>query len=151
VRGLDFLGFRAFGGGTTVALASRMIERLIGWLRRDITRPAVFFPLVAAVAVLTVYGVIELGLSLTGRWERDLIRRAEYQRERQPGALVSRYEDRLRAVRAALQERGYPAGPTDAVMNAHTAEALRSFQRRQRLNVTGRADPATLTALGLQR
>ena len=117
----------------------------------DITRPVVFFPLVAAVAVLTVYGVIELGLSLTGRWERDLVRRAEYQRERQPSALVSRYEDRLRAVRAALQERGYPAGPTDAVMNSHTAEALRSFQRRQGLHVTGRADPATVTALGLQR
>ncbi|HTG12420.1 MAG TPA: peptidoglycan-binding domain-containing protein [Candidatus Eisenbacteria bacterium] len=128
-----------------------MIERLIGWLRRDITRPVVFFPLVAVVAVLTVYGVIELGLATTGRWERDLVRRAQYERDRQPNALVSRYEQRLRAVRAALQERGYAAGPTDAAMNSHTAEALRSFQRRHGLHVTGRPDPATAMALGLER
>jgi hypothetical protein len=145
------LDFAASVAAQRLQVASRMIERLIGWLRGNITRPVVFFPLVAGLAVLTVYGVIELGLSLTGRWERDLLRRAEYQRERQPSALVSRYEDRLRAVRAALQERGYPAGPTDAAMNSRTAEALRSFQRRQGLHVTGRADPATVTALGLQR
>jgi len=49
-----------------------MIERMIGPLRRHITRPAVFFPLVAGLAVLSVYGVIEVGLAMTGRWERDL-------------------------------------------------------------------------------
>jgi peptidoglycan hydrolase-like protein with peptidoglycan-binding domain len=36
-------------------------------------------------------------------------------------------------------------------MNPHTAEALRSFQRRQGLQVTGRPDPATMMALGLER
>jgi murein L,D-transpeptidase YcbB/YkuD len=128
-----------------------MIDRLVGPLRRHITRPVVFFPLVAALAVLSVYGVIEVGLALTGRWERDLVRRMEYSREHQPKVLVTRYEERLRAVRAALKERGYPAGPTDAAMNPHTAEALRSFQRRQGLHVTGRPDPATVMALGLER
>ena len=123
----------------------------MGPLRRHITRPVVFFPLVAGVAVLSVYGVIEVGLAMTGRGERDLMRRMEYQREHQPKVLVTRYEERLRAVRTALKERGYPAGATDAAMNPHTAEALRSFQRRQGLHVTGRPDPATVMALGLER
>jgi peptidoglycan hydrolase-like protein with peptidoglycan-binding domain len=128
-----------------------MIERLVGPLRRHLTRPVVFFPLVAGLAVLSVYGVIELGLAMTGRWERDLMRRMEFQRDHQPRVLVTRYEERLRAVRTALQQRGYQAGPTDAAMNPHTAEALRSFQRRQGLQVTGRPDPATVMALGLER
>ena len=128
-----------------------MIERLIAPLRRHLTRPVVFFPLVAGLAVLAVYGVIEVGLAMTGRWERDLMRRMEYYRDHQPKMLVTRYEDRLRAVRTALKERGYPAGATDAAMNPHTAEALRSFQRRQGLHVTGRPDPATVMALGLER
>jgi peptidoglycan hydrolase-like protein with peptidoglycan-binding domain len=128
-----------------------MLERLIGPLRQHIIRPVVFFPLVAGLAVLSVYGVIEIGLAMTGRWERDLMRRMEYYREHQPTVLVTRYEERLRAVRAALKERGYPAGPTDAAMNSHTAEALRSFQRRQGLRVTGRPDPATAMALGLEQ
>jgi len=128
-----------------------MIERMIGPLRRHITRPAVFFPLVAGLAVLSVYGVIEVGLAMTGRWERDLMHRMEYDRELQPKVLVTRYEERLRAVRTALKERGYQAGPTDAAMNPHTAEALRSFQRRQGLQITGRPDAATVMALGLER
>jgi len=128
-----------------------MIDHLIGPLRQHIIRPVVFFPLVAALAVLSVYGVIEIGLAMTGRWERDLMRRMEYYRAHQPKVLVTRYDERLRAVRAALRERGYSAGPTDAAMNSHTAEALRSFQRRQGLQVTGRPDPATAMALGLEQ
>ena len=128
-----------------------MTERLVGLLRQHLTRPVVFFPLVASLAVLAVYGIIEVGLAMTGRWERDLMRRMEYYREHQPKVLVTRYEERLRAVRTALKERGYPAGATDAAMNPHTAEALRSFQRRQGLHVTGRPDPATVMALGLER
>ena len=128
-----------------------MIERLIAPLRRHLTRPVVFFPVVAGLAVLAVYGIIEVGLAMTGRWERDLMHRMEYYRDHQPKMLVTRYEERLRAVRTALKERGYPAGATDAAMNPHTAEALRSFQRRQGLHVTGRPDPATVMALGLER
>lgn len=128
-----------------------MLDQILRPLRRHLTRPAVFFPLVALLAVLTVYGVIEVGLAMTARWERDLVRRAEHQRDQQPKALVTRYEERMRAVRTALTERGYPVGPADAAMNPHTAEALRSFQRRQGLHVTGRPDRATVIALGLER
>ena len=128
-----------------------MNERLIDRVRRQILRPVVFFPLIAGLAVVSVYGVIEIGLAMTGRWERDLMLRMEHYRQHQPNVLVTRYEERLRAVRTALKERGYPAGPTDAVMNSHTAEALRSFQRRQGLRVTGRPDTATVMALGLEQ
>ncbi len=128
-----------------------MIDQLSGPLRRHILRPVVFFPLVAGLAVLVVYGVIEIGLTMTGRWERDLMHRMEYSRQHQPSVLVTRYEERLRAVRAALKERGYSAGPTEAMMNTHTAEALRAFQRRHGLRVTGRPDQATVMALGLEQ
>ena len=119
-------------------------------LRDRITHPAVFFPLVAALAVLAVFGVIQAGLAATDRWDRSVAARMEYYRAHQPTVLVSRYEERLLAVRVALRKRGYDAGPTGAAMGPPTAEALRSFQRRQGLPVTGRADQPTLTALGLE-
>jgi hypothetical protein len=128
-----------------------MIEHLSGPLRRHILRPLIFFPLVVGFAVLAVYGVIEIGLAMTGRWEREMMHRMEYYRQHQPTVLVTRYEERLRAVRAALKERGYPAGPTEAMMNERTAEALRAFQRRHGLRVTGRPDQATVMALGLEQ
>ena len=77
--------------------------------------------------------------------------RAEYYRAHQPTVMVSRYEDRLRAVRVALRQRGYDAGPTGAAMGPPTAEAIRSFQRRQGLPVTGRPDQTTISALGLEQ
>jgi peptidoglycan hydrolase-like protein with peptidoglycan-binding domain len=119
-------------------------------LRDRITHPAVFFPLVAALAVLAVFGVIQAGLAATDRWDRSVAARMEYYRAHQPTVLVSRYEERLLAVRVALRKRGYDAGPTGAAMGPPTAEALRSFQRRQGLPVTGRADQPTVTALGLE-
>jgi hypothetical protein len=127
-----------------------------GGLRIDslpdrILRPLVLFPLLAALAVLSVYGIVQAGLALTARWDSGLLARMESYRSRQPAVLVTRYEERLHAVRAALRERGYDAGPAGAAMGPHTAEALRSFQRRQGLPVTGRADQPTLTALGLEQ
>jgi hypothetical protein len=120
-------------------------------LRDRILRPLVLFPLLAALAVLTVYGIVQAGLALTARWDSGLLARMESYRSRQPAVLVTRYEERLHAVRVALRERGYDAGPAGAAMGPHTAEALRSFQRRQALPVTGRADQPTLTALGLEQ
>lgn len=123
----------------------------IGSLRDRILRPVVLFPLLAGVAVLSVYGVVQAGLALTARWDGGLLARMEHYRGRQPTVLVTRYEERLHTVRVALRERGYDAGPTGAAMGPHTAEALRSFQRREGLPVTGRADQPTLTALGLEQ
>ena len=128
-----------------------MSDRRLDALRDRILRPVVFFPLLAGVAMHSVYGVIQTGLVLTDRWDRSLMARLEYYRSHQPEVMVSRYQDRLRAVRVALRKRGYDAGPTGAVMDAPTAEALRSFQRRQGLPVTGRPDQTTISALGLEQ
>jgi peptidoglycan hydrolase-like protein with peptidoglycan-binding domain len=124
-----------------------MVNLLHAWT----ARPLVFFPVVALVALLTVYAFIEVGLAATARWERDLAKRMEHYRASQPAVLVSRYEERLKAVRLALRERGYNVGAPEAAMGPRTAEALRSFQRRYGLPVTGRPDTPTLIALGLAR
>jgi len=120
-------------------------------LRDRALRPVIFFPLLAAAAVLSVYGVIQTGLGLTDRRDRSVMARMEYYRNHQPTVMVTRYEDRLQAVRVALRKRGYDAGPAGAAMGPPTAEALRSFQRRQGLPVTGRPDQTTISALGLEQ
>jgi peptidoglycan hydrolase-like protein with peptidoglycan-binding domain len=114
-----------------------------------IMQPIVLFPVLALVSVLAVFAVIQGGLALAARWDQSLMARAEHYRSHRPAVLVSRYEERLGAVRMALRKRGYDAGPVDAVMGPRTAEALRSFQRRHGLPVTGRADEPTITALGV--
>ena len=123
-----------------------MIDTVRAWL----TRPVIFFPLVAALAVLSVYAIIQGGLILTDRWDRDLSRRVAYNESRRPAVMVDRYQVRLREVRVALRKRGYNAGPVDAAMGPETADALRAFQQRQGLPVTGRADPPTMLALGVE-
>ena len=128
-----------------------MDTRRLDILGERILRPVVFFPLLAGVAMLSVYGVIQTGLVLTDRWDRSVMARIEYYRTHQPTVMLSRYEDRLSAVRVALRKRGYDAGPSGAAMGPPTAEALRSFQRRQGLPVTGRPDQTTISALGLEQ
>src|SRR5260370_9615083 len=113
-----------------------MSDRRLDALRDRILRPVVFFPLLAGVAMLSVYGVIQTGLVLTDRWDRSLMARLEYYRSHQPEVMVSRYEDRLLAVRVALRKRGYDAAPTAAAMDAPTPAPLRSLPRPQRLPVT---------------
>jgi peptidoglycan hydrolase-like protein with peptidoglycan-binding domain len=128
-----------------------MLDVIVVASRWQVTRPVVFVPLLAFLALLAAYGMMEAGLALMDRWERDSAQKLEAYRERVPETMVMRYEERLRAVRAALSERGYQAGPLDGMMNERTAEALRSFQRRHGLHVSGRPDPATVAALGLVR
>ena len=41
-------------------------------------QPMVLFPLLAAVSVLSVFAVIQGGLSLAARWDRSLMARVEY-------------------------------------------------------------------------
>jgi peptidoglycan hydrolase-like protein with peptidoglycan-binding domain len=48
-----------------------------------------------------------------------------------------------------LNSRGFDAGPVDGRMGPSTRAALREFQRAENLEVTGRPDPRTLSALGI--
>ena len=70
--------------------------------------------------------------------------------DQRPEHLSARYREQMKLTQEALRDFGHPPGPTDGVMGFATASALRAFQRQQGLRVTGRANPETLTALGIE-
>lgn len=57
--------------------------------------------------------------------------------------------DVVRNVQRTLSERGYDAGPADGIYGESTQQALRNFQRDQRLTSSGQLDSQTLAALGV--
>ena len=59
-------------------------------------------------------------------------------------------EPMIEAIQRALVERGFEPGKIDGAMGSRTRDALRAFQRSIGLPDTGRADDATLAALGLK-
>lgn len=56
----------------------------------------------------------------------------------------------IRAVQQQLNARGFNAGPLDGVVGAQTKSAIRSFQEREGLPVTGTLDRQTISALGVR-
>ena len=67
------------------------------------------------------------------------------------GAAVHAAPDPMvEAVQRTLVERGFDPGEIDGAMGSRTRDALRTFQRSIGLPDTGRADDATLAALGLE-
>jgi hypothetical protein len=74
----DFCGARP--------LQSRVM--MVDTLGARLARPRVFFPLLAGLAMLSVYGVFEAGLALTDHQDADLVRRVandQSHRQRAPG------------------------------------------------------------------
>jgi peptidoglycan hydrolase-like protein with peptidoglycan-binding domain len=69
---------------------------------------------------------------------------------RRPEHLSARYREQMKVTQEALRDFGYAPGPSDGVMGFATASALRAFQRQEGLRVTGRVNPETLTALGIE-
>lgn len=57
--------------------------------------------------------------------------------------------DLVRNIQRTLSQRGYDAGPADGVYGESTQQALRNFQRDQRLTGSGQLDSQTLAALGV--
>ncbi len=57
--------------------------------------------------------------------------------------------DLVRDVQRGLASRGYDVGPQDGIYGDTTEQALRRFQRDQRMNATGQIDGQTLAALGV--
>lgn len=55
----------------------------------------------------------------------------------------------VREAQEALEAKGFHPGPIDGVMGPRTSAAVRDFQRRNGLPVTGRLDGATASRLGL--
>jgi membrane-bound lytic murein transglycosylase B len=56
-------------------------------------------------------------------------------------------KDNLKLVQARLQAEGVYAGPVDGELNAQTEAALRQYQQKQGIPVSGAADEATLKQL----
>ena len=70
--------------------------------------------------------------------------------DRQPAHLSARYREQMKLTQETLRDLGYTPGPIDGVMRSGTAAALRAFQQQEGLRVTGRANPETLAALGIE-
>ena len=61
-----------------------------------------------------------------------------------PAGLLYVAEDHLKAL-------GFDPGPVDGIFTEQTAEAIRQYQRRYGLVVSGLLDPATREALGIEK
>jgi membrane-bound lytic murein transglycosylase B len=59
-------------------------------------------------------------------------------------------KDNLKLVQERLKAEGVYAGPVDGEMNAQTEAALRAYQEKQGLAVSGAADETTLKQLQLE-
>ncbi|MCW5718080.1 MAG: SEL1-like repeat protein, partial [Bauldia sp.] len=56
----------------------------------------------------------------------------------------------VRTIQAALNARGFDAGPADGSMGPRTRDAIRAFQSTIGANATGEIDPMVLSALGVR-
>ncbi len=70
--------------------------------------------------------------------------------EQPPGQPQIITKDNLKLVQERLKTEGVYAGPVDGEMNAQTEAALRAYQAKQGLTVSGAADEATLKQLQLE-
>jgi peptidoglycan hydrolase-like protein with peptidoglycan-binding domain len=59
-------------------------------------------------------------------------------------------KDNLKLVQERLRAEGVYAGSLDGEMNAQTEAALRAYQQKRRIPVSGVADPATLKELQIE-
>jgi membrane-bound lytic murein transglycosylase B len=53
------------------------------------------------------------------------------------------------AIQEALKDKGHDPGEIDGVMGPRTSAALQEFQKAEGMEPTGRPDPKTLAALGV--
>jgi peptidoglycan hydrolase-like protein with peptidoglycan-binding domain len=70
--------------------------------------------------------------------------------DRRPEHLTARYREQMKLTQETLRDLGYTPGPIDGIIGSGTAAALRAFQEQEGLRVTGRANPETLAALGIE-
>lgn len=59
-------------------------------------------------------------------------------------------QEKIKEIQEALKEKGQYQGEVDGVFGATTQQALREFQQKENLQVTGRVDKETAQALGVE-
>ena len=57
--------------------------------------------------------------------------------------------DKVKEIQEALKSKGFDPGTADGVIGPKTSQAIRSFQKSENLQVTGRIDEKTAKALGV--
>ena len=101
----------------------------------------------SAVAAVSLGALL---YTVTGHGERTVeVAPASASAER-PEHLIALYREQMKLTQERLRALGYVPGPIDGIMGSGTAGALRAFQEQQGLRVTGRANPETLAALGIE-
>ena len=71
----------------------------------------------------------------------------QMQGQRTAGQQLSK--DKVKQIQEALKEKGNDPGQIDGIMGPKTQQALRQFQKQENLQVTGRVDEKTASALGV--
>ncbi len=89
-------------------------------------------------------------LQPTGKLDRQTLAALDIQKDGAAGS--GRYgAATIRKVQETLNARGYKAGPANGALNDATQAALRQFQKSENFKVTGRPNPRTLAALGVDQ
>ena len=91
-------------------------------------------------------------LDPTGRLNRQTLVALGIQESAASGATEERQygPEIVRKVQGTLSARGFKTGPANGRMTAQTRQALRQFQKSENLEETGRLNPGTLSALGME-
>jgi peptidoglycan hydrolase-like protein with peptidoglycan-binding domain len=58
--------------------------------------------------------------------------------------------EQVKSAQEALTQKGFDPGAADGVMGPKTRAALKDFQKKEKLNETGRLDAETMSKLGVQ-
>lgn len=111
--------------------------------------PMFYSYLLSASAVAAV-SLGALLYAVPGEGERTVETAQRASADRRPEHLSARYREQMKLIQETLSDLGYTAGPSDGMMGVSTASALRAFQRQGELRVTGRVNPETLAALGIE-
>jgi hypothetical protein len=111
-------------------------------------------PYVFGASVLAALSILSVGVLLyavAGQGGRNLeAAQVPASVDRPPADPFARYRSQMTLLQETLEHFGYEPGPIDGVMRFKTGSALRAFQQKHGLSVTGRSNPETLATLGIE-
>jgi hypothetical protein len=70
--------------------------------------------------------------------------------DQRPEHLSARYRELMKLTQEALRDFGHAPGPSDGVMGSRPPRPYAPFNDSKGLRVTGRVNPETFTALGIE-
>jgi Putative peptidoglycan binding domain len=113
-----------------------------------------FYSRLLSASALAAVSLGALLYTVAGQVERKVegaqARTSVDRRPEHPEHLSARYREQMKLTQERLRDLGYTPGPIDGIMGSGSAAALRAFQQQEGLRVTGRANPETVAALGIE-